>query len=398
MITFEEAKRLLFESLPPRKEELIPLESSIGSVLAEDIFSDIDMPPFNKSAMDGYAIICADTKNLPCELELMEEIPAGKLPQKALISGKTSRVMTGSMLPEGANAVIKKEEVLEIAPGKVRIDREVKMGENICWKGEDAKKAHIVLRKGTPIRAQEIGILCSVGRDIIKTYKKPIVSVLSTGDEIVSYKEFPPPGKIRDSNSFMLYSQILSMGLQCRVLKKVEDDREKLLGRILEGLKEDVLIISGGVSVGEYDYVIETLESAGVKTIFHKVRIKPGKPFYFGKKGEKAVFGLPGNPVSVFVTFEVFVREYLGHIYGKAFPRIQLSARIKDPSIKRSERTQFIPGKLTRIDDVLFVQQVKLHGSADIFALSRCDSLIIIPAGSDPPQEAEEVLLLLLEG
>ncbi|OHB71769.1 MAG: hypothetical protein A2W23_00525, partial [Planctomycetes bacterium RBG_16_43_13] len=385
MLTVAQASELIFKDVPPREVVTLPLADSLACVLAEDVSSDINMPPFDKSAMDGYAVIASDTAKTPATLEIVEELPAGKFPTKTVAKGQCAKIMTGAPIPKGADAVVMVEKTEAIGANKVKILSSAKVGQNICEFAEDLKEGEVVLKSGSLIRPQEIGVLAAVGRAEVRVYKKPHVAVISTGDELVEVAEKPTKGQIRNSNSYSVSAQVLAMGLECDNLGVARDTKGEIRHKIAEGLERDVLIISGGVSVGEYDFVTEALAAEGVECVMHQVAIKPGRPFYFGKKGVKRVFALPGNPASTFVIFEVFVRPFLGLMYGNnACGRPILRAEMKVAFTKTSDRVQYIPGKIIYDSETAryFVEPIFWHGSADIFALTRADCLIIIPPNS----------------
>lgn len=383
MLTVPKAIRIVLKEVQPKNVAQVPLIKSLGMILAEDVVSDIDMPPFDKSAMDGYAVIASDTANAPVILDVVEEIPAGKYPTKKLRQGEAAKIMTGAPLPKGADAVIMVEKTSSTSSSKVNVLQVVRKGQNICFKREDLKVGGVVLKKGNPIRAQEIAVLASVGKANVKVYKKPSIAILTTGNELVDVTKKPTLGKIRNSNSFCISAQLATMGLECQDLGIARDNKTEIRNKIRKGLKDDVLIISGGVSVGEYDFVKESLAKEGVNMILYKVSIKPGKPFYFGKKGNKRIFALPGNPVSAFVIFEVFIRPFLLLMQGNEnTQRKMITAKMRMPYEKTLERTLYLPAKLEYTSKGYSVEPVPWHGSADIFALTKANAFIIIEANS----------------
>lgn len=378
----EEAIGVILADAPTSVATTVPLAESIAHILAEDIQSDISMPPFDKSAMDGYALRCADTANVPTTLRVIDDVPAGKFPTKAVKSGEASRIMTGAPIPEGADAIVMVEMTDSPDREHVTIKRAAKKGDHICRMGEDLKEGDIVLRKGAEIRAQEVAVLAAVGRAHVPVFKKPRIALMSTGDELVEVGEKPGMGKIRNSNSYSIAAQIAAAGLDCRMLGIARDTREDIRRMVHEGIEEsDVLVVSGGVSVGEYDFVIDALKAEGVETLLHQVMIKPGRPFTYGRRGDKRVFALPGNPVSTYVIFDVFVKPFLKKMcgYGAAEGET-VHARVLSGTTKLSDRLQYVPGKFRRVNDEILVDIISWHGSADIFALTRANCFVIVPA------------------
>lgn len=333
--------------------------------------------------MDGYAVQADDLKRAPLELELIESVPAGKSPTKLLKPGKTIRIMTGAPVPDGADTVVMVEKT-EPLPGDktVRFLEPTPKSINICYQGEDLKKGQKVILAGELIRAQEIGLLAAVGKARVKVFKKPSCAILATGDELVSITTRPTDARIRNTNNYLLSAQLTRLGFASDILGIARDNIDDLTQHIQQGLKYDILILSGGVSVGEYDIVAKVLQELGVKILFNKVAIKPGKPFVFGIKNKHLVFGLPGNPVSCFVITEVFIRPALAELTGnQSLIRPVIQARLSTPFHKVSDRVQYIPAKYTLGKDDLSdsVEPVNWHGSADQAALTRANAFIIIP-------------------
>lgn len=395
MLTVEQAAAAVLAQVPAPRETTVEIDVSLGHVLAETVTADVAMPPWDKSAMDGYAVRAADVARAPCELEVLEEIPAGKAPTRAIGPGQSSKIMTGAPMPEGADAVVQVEHT---TPGpRVKIHRGVKKGQNVCLKAEDLKAGQTVLTPGMVLRPQELAVLATCGRRCVKVWRKPHCAVLSTGDELVEVDETPRGGQIRNSNSHSIAAQVRAMGLPCEMLGIVRDTIDATRERIRIGLQHDVLLISGGVSAGDYDFVIDALHAEGVETVFHQVMIKPGRPFTFGVRGDQRVFGLPGNPVSTLVIFEVYVRPFLGRMMGTAaLDRLRLRARLAKPFSKASDRVQFMPGRLTRTGDEWRIELVPWHGSADIFGLVKADAFAIIPA-NEAVEEGRFVDVMMMD-
>ena len=375
MVPLEEAGKVIKGfGKPSAIEDVLPIEA-LGRVLGEDIYSPIEMPPFNKSAMDGYAVISGDN---PEEFEVIETIPAGKFPEKEIRPGQCSRIMTGAPLPPGSDRVIK-IEVTEEKNGFMKLTGE-DTGFNVCIRGEDIKKGDKVLKRGTIIRAPEIGAIASLGYNNVKVYKKVNAGIITTGSEIVEPGEKLPPGSIYNSNGYSISAQLISSGVNVAERKIIEDDKKKILDSVRSMMDRfDLVIISGGVSMGEFDYVPEILEELGVKIHFNKVAIQPGKPTLFGTLGDKVVFGLPGNPVSTFVVFEIVVKPLLARMSG-AVPDVSLLKGVLKTDFKRKkiERDLFVPVYYGRDG---FVELIEYHGSAHFVSLSKANGLLKINKG-----------------
>lgn len=387
MISFNEALDCLMENAAPLGTESIPLETSLGRVLAEDIHSDIDMPPFHKSAVDGFACRLADLAvesghtvkpgHAP-SLEVMETIPAGAIPSMPIGPGQCSRIMTGAMIPEGADAIIMVEDTEEMPDGKIRFMKDT-TAPNICFKGEDILTGDQVLTKGSLISAPEVAVLASVGAVNPVVFKQPSVSVISTGDELVNPSILPGPGMIRNSNSAQLIAQLGQLNLNAADLGISGDSKEALRNKINKGLKTaDVLILSGGVSMGDYDYVPVIMKELGIEILFKSIAIQPGRPTVFGRKGSSFVFGLPGNPVSSFVIFELLVKQFLyklmGHTFSPTLVRLPLG---KSMTRRNPARKSFLP---------VFIREEKVypvdyHGSAHIHAYIHAQGMVSIETG-----------------
>ncbi len=398
MIPVDHALEIILHHLPPVQFERVPLAQAIGSVIAEDVYSDIDLPPFNKSAMDGYAVRVDDLKNLPIELELIETVPAGKSPQKILKSGKATKIMTGAPVPQGADTVVIQENTKEqLQNHTVRFLQLVKRGENICRRGEDLRKNEKVISVGSLLRPQEISILASVGKSKPQIYRSPKVAILTTGNELVQVDIKPQKAQIRNSNSYGLTAQLAQMNIKPELLGIATDNLVELTKKVSQGLTSDILIITGGVSVGKYDIVKDVLRQLKVRILFHRVAIKPGKPFLFGQKKGCRVFGLPGNPVSSFVITEVFIRPFIARLLNNdALIRPIVKARITAPFLEISNRQQYVLAQVEFQKGKWKVTPVFSHGSADLVSLRQANSLIIVPAHSRPLKRNDKVTVMLL--
>ncbi len=374
MILFEDALKILADIPVSLEIEEVQLEQSFNRILAQDVQSGINMPPFNKSAMDGYALLTSDRSD---RFRVVETIAAGDVPARTIQSGECAKIMTGGMIPEGADRVIKKEFTAE-EDGFMRIVQEEE-NRNICDEGEDVRTGDVVLKKNVRIRPAEIGVMASIGVARVLVYARPKVGIIATGSELIEPGQPLKKGKIYDSNSHSLAAQVEQLGAALQGNRVVEDttkDIARTVGDFFDIC--DVLLLSGGVSVGEFDYVPGILRELGVHLHFEKVAIKPGKPTVFGTRGEKMIFGIPGNPVSTFVIFEIFIKPLLNRMMGSIQIPDEVPGILKDNVRRRkTERTEFIPVRLKNGN----VELLTYHGSAHIHALSQANGLICIPRG-----------------
>ncbi|MHC4503381.1 MAG: molybdopterin molybdotransferase MoeA [Planctomycetota bacterium] len=386
MIAFEEALRIALESVGPGKARRVPLERASGEVLAADVASDTDLPPFDRAAMDGYAVKAADLTEPGGELEVIAEIAAGEEPRVEIRPGQCVRIFTGAVVPQSADTVAIQEIT---SPGseerRVRFAEAVKEGANIARRGEDVRAGEVVLHAGRTLGAAEVALAAAAGAGEVSTFPRPLVAVLSTGNELVPPREPIGPGRTRDANGPALVARLKAAGFGATGLGIARDDPAEIRARIAEGLEYDCLIVSGGVSVGEHDFVPEVLGELGVKTCFSKVATKPGKPIKFGllegPAGRKVVWGLPGNPVSVLVVTEVMVLPVLRKMAGRSDvePRKREGRLMRDVK-KKPGRRLFAPARLVRGEGEPGVEPLEYHGSADLAAYSRCDVIFTLPA------------------
>jgi molybdopterin molybdotransferase len=376
-IPIEKAFELILARVAPGPSERAPLAEALGRHLSEDARADRDWPPFERSMVDGYAVCSSDTRNAHDILEVIEEVQAGRQAAKTVTPGQAIRIMTGAPVPAGADAVIMRERTETPRPGFVKFMMSVMPGQNISRRGEDARAGAVVVPAGTRVTGAEIGVLASVGCHQVPVRRKPLIAILGTGDELVEPHETPGPAQIRNSNSHQLLAQCASLGLPARYLGVARDDRAATRALIEKGLQADVLISTGGVSVGEYDHVGAVLKELGVEILFDKVAIKPGKPTTFGKRGSTLVFGLPGNPVAAFVCFHLFVRTALRQRLGahKSLPRF-LTLPLAAGSKAAGDRLTFRPARLASRDGQACAEVLEWHGSGHLAALVGADGLV----------------------
>ena len=383
MTTPDEALAIVLENTPRLDAVEAPLVEAVGARLAEPVASDIDLPPFDKSAMDGYAVRAADVASPPAELEIIEELPAGVAPTKEVGPGQCTKIMTGAPVPAGADMVVIVEDTETAGEERVRILQADPKSRNICACGEDIRKGRTVLEAGHAVRSSEVGLLASVGRDRVQVYRRPRVAVLTTGNELVPTTETPGPGQIRDANSWSLNACCLRAGVAVDRLGVAKDEEADLREKIGAGLERDVLLVSGGVSMGEWDLVPKVFDAFGVTIHFATIRMKPGKPTVFATHGSGIIFGLPGNPVSTLVAWRLFVwpaiRKMMGHPDPAPPP---VHGRLTAPVTVGGKRTLFMPACLRRDGVGRTVEPVATRGSADLVGFCRADALAILEPGT----------------
>jgi molybdopterin molybdotransferase len=396
MIDYGEALRAIVARTKPLPGEAVPLDQALGRTLARDFRAGDDIPPFCKATMDGYAVRAADTSP-GVELEVTEDLPAGRVSRRRLGPGQAARIMTGAPLPDGADAVVMVEETERTQAG-VKVLHAVKPGENIGLAGEDVKKGDLVLEKGELAGPAEVGMLAALGHGTVWATRKPRVAVVSTGNEIVEPGEKARPGQIRNSNGPALLAAALQAGAAASYLGIARDKRSSLEGKIHRAEKADVLVLSGGVSVGDHDLVKGQLRDAGVRVVFWQVRIKPGKPVFFGMRGRQLVFGLPGNPTSAMVTFYLFVRPAIDRLLGRKSvgPRAG-KAILAQSLVLKPGRTQFLRATASGDGPELRVVPFPDQRSGVLRSMVRSRVLIVAGAEVTRLDEGQTVDLLFID-
>ena len=386
---FDDVMETILGSVRPLGSEDVGLAEAGGRVLSADVVSDIDMPPFDKSAMDGFACRSAD---LGGPLRIVETVAAGSMPEKEIGEGECARIMTGAAVPRGADMVVMVEDTGE-ENGIVTITRRSGRS-NICLFGEDVRKGDTVLKKGSLIRPSEIAVLAATGGARVPVATRPVLGIAVTGDELAEPGEPVGPGMIRNSNGPQLMSQASQSGLPAEYLGIVPDEPGAVSSLLKNSADRiDLFIFSGGVSMGDYDFVPGGLEEAGFELLVHGAAIKPGRPLLFGRREDAWVFGLPGNPVSVFVLFEIIVKPFCFKLMGYDYRPLEITARLeKELTRKNAVRTAHVPVKLTPDGRVRLLDY---HGSAHIQAYTRADGILRIPAGIESIAEGEEVRVIV---
>ncbi|HEY8887845.1 MAG TPA: gephyrin-like molybdotransferase Glp [Gallionella sp.] len=406
-LSVTKAQQCVLESVTVLGAEPVKLEQSLGRVLAEDVRANRDTPPYDVSAMDGYAVRSADLANIPATLEIIEDIKAGDMPGKTVQAGRCARIMTGAPLPQGADAVIRVEDTELVSDKKVQINVAVKSGNDIRLQGEGMRNGDVVLTAGTGITPGVIGVLATVKRAQVQVYRRPRVAILSTGNELEGMDDPVDPNKIPNSNSYALMAQVQALGIEPDLLGIARDDPAELAEYLQRGLRFDVLLVSGGTSVGVHDYVRPTVEALGVQMKFWRVAMKPGHPVAFGVLQQNTdgtskdtfVFGLPGNPVSSMVCFEQFVAPALRRMMGhERLFRRTMAARLTHNVKHQPGRTEFVRVTLAKGEGGYAATSTGAQGSGMLLSMARADGLLVVPAESTGLAAGVAVTVQLLDG
>jgi molybdopterin molybdotransferase len=401
MIEYSDARARVLAAVKGLRSESVPLAQALGRTLARDVRAAEDIPPFTKATMDGYAVRAADTLRpgaAAVSLEVLEDLPAGRPTRTAVGPGQAIRIMTGAPLPAGADAVIMVEDTARTGRW-VEVRREVRPGDNLGRAGEDLNKGELALERGTLIGPAEVGMLAAAGAARVTVTRRPRVAVVATGDEIVEPGERKRRGQIRNANGPALAALAAAAGAEPVYLGIARDRSASLAARLAKARSADVLVLAGGVSVGDYDLVKAGLETAGVKPVFWQVRIKPGKPVFFGVRGRQIVFGLPGNPTSAMVTFHLFVRPALDRLLGRAVVGPEPArAVLEGPISLKPGRMQFLRGRLVGRGPVLKVAPYEDQRSGVLRSMVRGRVLIVVPADVSRLEPGTEVEILPLDG
>jgi molybdopterin molybdotransferase len=423
MIKVEAALKIALKNIEHLEPESVNLKSSLGRVLAQDLYAGYDVPPSDNSAMDGYALKACDTRGAARDksriLEVIQDIKAGELSKKTLKNNQAVRIMTGAVIPKGADAVIMVEDTRvkseirstksETNPksqiknfkqqrkGYIEVFKEVKPGENIRKTGEDIKKKELVIFKGTRLNASHIGVLASLGMAKIKVTRRPRIAVLATGDEVVGLDDKLKPGKLYSSNTYTLYNQILKCGGIPKDLGIARDKPNHLKEKIKQGLDCDLILTSGGVSVGAYDLVKDVLARMGTNIRFWKVAMRPGKPLVFGLIEGIPVFGLPGNPVSSMVAFEIFVRPVILKMLGQRNDELkEVKAALEEDIKKKPGFKYFLRAKTHWQDGTYLTRTTGPQGSGILKSFILANSLIILPEDEEFIEKGRRVTVRFL--
>jgi molybdopterin molybdotransferase len=402
MVKVEQALKIVLENLKILPSQDIKLTDALNRVIREDIYADVDIPQLDNSAMDGYAVRSEDTKGAsfdnPKVLEVIEDLRTGNISEKTITENQAIRISTGGIIPEGADSVIMVEFTEGLGMDKVKIFREVKPGGNIRRKGEDIKKGELVISNGTLLRTSHIGILASLGKAKVKVTEKPKVAILATGDELINLDEELRPGKVRSANSYSLYSQVIKSGAIPLNLGIARDDAKDLEQKIEKGLNANLILTSGGVSVGKYDLVKSVLERLGMDLKFHKVAMRPGRPLLFGIIKGIPFFGLPGNPVSSMVGFEIFVKPAIWKILGrKTNDENEIEAILEEDIKKKRGFKYFLRAVTEWSDEKYFTRTTGPQGSGILKSMILVNSLMILPEEEEFIKKGTKVKVRFLD-
>jgi len=414
LLSVEQALEKILGYVDVLEVETRPVLDCLGQVLAEDVYSTINIPPLDNSAMDGYAVRAEDTRGAteqtPRLLRVIDTIAAGSISECEVEPGTTARIMTGAPVPKGADSVVRFEDTDETQrqriSGEIGILREAKPGQNIRRAGEDVTQGALVLSSGIVIRPSEVGVLASLGRNEVKVIRRPVVAVLATGNELVNINQALPPGKIYNSNSYSVAALVQRYGGIPKILGIALDSESSLVASLRKGLDADMLITTGGVSMGDYDVVKDVLVKQG-EIAFWTVRMKPGKPLAFGMvKGldETGVtrniphLGLPGNPVSAMVTFELFARPAILKMMGKKnLAKPVIEAVIEGPIVNNDGRRVFTRVIVGKRNGLYFARQTGPQGSGILTSMSLANGLVIIPEDKSGVEAGDVVQVMMLD-
>lgn len=405
MLSVREARDRILAHFSPLEETTCPLDEAAGRVLARAILADTDLPPFDNSGVDGFAVLAADVAQTPVALPVVADIPAGKAARLTLLPGQAARIMTGAQVPPGADAVVMVEDTDfgpqaagSLAPQQVTIHKPVRSGDNLRKRGTDIIAGQEIFRAGQVLRAQDLGMLAMLGVAQVPVRKKPRVAILSSGDELLPVEAALEAGKIRDSNTYTLAALAAQTGCEVLRLGVAADRAEEVRALLDQAAKAevDVIISSAGVSVGAFDYVKEVVESAGALD-FWKVNMRPGKPLAFGAYRGIPFFGLPGNPVSSFVSFLVFVRPALKRLCGIETAKTDTVSVVLAEGLESDGRESYLRAVVTHENGLLKARLTGHQGSGNLFSLVQANALLIIPSGVKSCPPGSELTAWLLE-
>lgn len=397
LISVREANDIVLQQARRLPKQRVNLPDSLGRILASDIVSDIDMPPFNRSMMDGYALCWQDAQIAPAKLQVVGFVQAGTNPKFTIEPGQAAKIMTGAPLPRGADSVCQIEKTSAAGAGTVvEILEPVTKGQNVVMQAAEVTRGEVVMAAGTYVTPAVIGLLAATGNVQVDVFGMPEVAILATGDELVEPGVKPLQGQIRNSNSYALQALCHKIGLRTHLLGVAKDDKSGLRSKITHGLQHDVLLITGGVSVGDFDLVDAVLRDMHLQILFESVSIKPGKPTMLAKRENKLVFGLPGNPVSSATVFEVLVRPALKKMMGyPVYQDLHVHASLTQFFVNKSQRENFHPSVTWYEDGKFFCRPLATKGSGDLAGYSRCNSYLICPVDVNELHEGSLVNVVL---
>jgi molybdopterin molybdotransferase len=397
MLSYAEALSTVLRVIPQPKAEVVPLDRAFGRVLADDCLADRNVPPFDKALMDGYAVRSRDLQRGWRRFHIIGEAAAGAPCDLEAGPAEAVRIMTGAPLPPGTDSVIPVEDTELVEPLEFVLGGVCEVGANVRREASEVERESLVLEHGLLLGSPQIGVLAMFGKSTVSVYRRPLAIVASTGDELVDVSVVPGPAQIRDSNAPLLAAQVLSLGLEEPATRRLADSPEEVEEFLDEHQTQDFVIFSGGLSMGQRDYVHQVLKRGGATVLFHKVAIKPGKPLLVARRESQLIFGLPGNPVSSWVTFQMFVAPAIQKWMGLQRPtrpvfRLPLSETVK----QRPGRLFFAPGRLSQGATGLEVSPIRTLGSSDLVAFARAEVLFFIPADRESLEAGTLVDVVLL--
>jgi len=401
MIRVQEALDIILKETAPLGLEKVCILGTLGRVLGEDVYAGRHIPPRDNSSMDGYALRWEDTRGAtpssPIVLEVIENIPAGAIPRRVVGIGQAVKIMTGAAVPEGADAVIRVEDTRQKGT-KVELTTAVVKGEYVRFTGEDVRDGEQVIPAGTVVRPAEIGMMAALGKSFVSVYQRPVVAVLATGDELMEIDERSSSGRIVNSNSYSLTAQILDCGAIPLQLGIARDNREDLVAKFKAALRADVILSSGGVSMGDYDLVKDIMKEADNAMHFWQVAIRPGKPLAYGRIWGTPLFGLPGNPVSTMVSFEQFVRPALLKMMGhRCLFRRTVKALLKEELVKQAGLKYFLRVLVERNGDDYSVITTGEQGSGILKSMVQANGLAVLPEDAEKLHPGERITVQLID-
>lgn len=400
-ISLEEAQTLLLKFTHPVNECQVALTDSVGRILSQDIQTAINLPPFDKSPLDGYALQAKDTEaassSNPATLEVIEEVRAGYMPKKQVTSGTAIKVMTGAPLPKGADVIIKFEDVTR-TENKVDLYYPLKSGNDIIRAGEDLRQGEVIAKRGAVLTPPLVGLLASIGLDKIPVFSKTRIAILSTGDEVIDPAEELRPGKIYNSNQHFLSAYCSQLGAAPVLMGIVPDEKAAIVERLTQALDvADLVITTGGVSVGDYDIVPAAFKEIGADIIFRKIDMKPGSPMIAASHNNKLIIGLSGNPAAAYITFDLIVVPLIKIMLGleQKMP-LKFSAILKDSFNKSSTQRRFLRAKVQTINNTNYIELTGAQSNGVLKSMVACNALIDVPAGSGPLLAGQEVSAVMV--
>ncbi len=393
MISFADAYNLVLDHSQNYGTETVSIKKAIGRVLTDDIFADRDFPPFDRATKDGIAINYNAIENGRMAFDIKSIVAAGQRTYKFLEEDHCVEIMTGAVVPFEADTVVMYEDIT-IEHGIANLNEKTQRGQNIHDKGSDKKKGELVINKGTKITAAEIGVLAAVGKSAVEVKKLPSIAVISTGNELVEVEDHPLPHQIRKSNSYTLYAALDEESIE-PLLLHLSDDKDMIRQKLSYVIQEmDVLLLSGGVSKGKFDFIPKVLEELGAEKVFHGVLQRPGKPFWFGvhKDTKTVIFSFPGNPISTFTNYHIYFKHWLQKSLGLPIPNVEVF--LEEAITIKGSMTRFLGVKIRWVNGLLKAKLVKDNGSGDLTSLSRSDGFIKLTPREVPYAMDEKVTFL----